>query len=73
MGSGNDTWNIARIDVYKRQRLYNYVMVGKSLGVITGNTWERDDNGNIIFHELSASQKALYGGEYVPCLLYTSS
>ena len=41
-------------------------MVGKSLGVITGNTWERDDNGNIIFHELSASQKALYGGEYVP-------
>ena len=37
----------------------------KSLGVITGNTWERDDNGNIIFHELSASQKALYGGEYV--------
>lgn len=47
-------------------RLYNYAMVGKSLGVITGNTWERDDNGNIIFHELSASQKALYGGEYVP-------
>lgn len=45
--------------------LYNYVMVGKLFGVIIGNIWECDDNGNIIFYELSVLQKVLYGGEYV--------
>lgn len=47
-------------------RLYNYAQVGQSLGVITGNTWNRDENGNIIFRKLSAAQSQTYGGEYIP-------
>lgn len=47
-------------------RLYNYAQVGESLGIITGNTWNRDEKGNLIFKKLSEKQKQTYGGEYVP-------
>lgn len=64
LADGIDSYNIYWTSFYSR--LSNYAMVGKSLGVITGNTWERDDQGRRIFHKLSESSKATWGGEYVP-------
>lgn len=46
--------------------LYKYAQVGKSLGVITGNTWNRDENGNIIFKKLTNATQIANNGEYIP-------
>lgn len=64
LAEGVDKYVIGSYGIFTM--FYNYAMEGRSMGVLTGNTWNRDEQGRIIFRKLTDRQKERYGGEYVP-------